>query len=137
MVTTADPASLGANRSAATAATAADTAGYEAYVDYYNQAVRSYYGQQPPPSAQSQRADYGQAYAEALATASAQRSQRPSQHGDYADLDYSGTRTAAPQHDPAGLANGPTGLPSFGQASARADQPLKEADDAPRPSSPA
>jgi hypothetical protein len=35
------------------------------------------------------------------------------------------------------LANGPTGLPSFGQADSRADQPLREADDAARPSSPA
>jgi hypothetical protein len=113
---------------------AADTGGYEAYVDYYNQAVRSYYGQQQPPAA-AQRAGYGQAYGDARASAPAQRSQRPSQHGDYADLDYSGTRTTAPQQDPVGSANSPTGLPSFGHASSRADEQLREADDAPRPSS--
>jgi hypothetical protein len=117
----------------------ADAAGYEAYVDYYNQAVRSYYGQQaqPVPPEQSQRAGYGQAYADAGAAARAQRSQRPSQHGDYADLDYSGTPTTAPQHDSAGSAAGQAGLPSFGQASSRADRPLREPDQSARPSSPA
>jgi hypothetical protein len=114
-------------------------AGYEAYVDYYNQAVRSYYGQQAQSVSpeQSQRAGYGQAYADARTAARAHRSQRPSQHGDYADLDYSGTRTGAPQHDPGGSAPGPTGLPSFGQARASADQPLHEAEQSARPSSPA
>jgi Family of unknown function (DUF5336) len=122
-----------------TAAKQADNAGYEAYVDYYNQAVRSYYGQQAQsaPPEQSQRAGYGQAYADAQATSRVQRSQRPSQHGDYADLDYSGTRTTAPQHDSAGSAAGPTGLPSFGQAHTSADQPQREADQSARPSSPA
>jgi Family of unknown function (DUF5336) len=116
-----------------------DPAGYEAYVDYYNQAVRSYYGQQPQSAApeQSQRAGYGQAYADARGTARAQRTQRPSQHGDYADLDYSGTRTTAPQHDSASSEAGPTGLPSFGQAHTSADQPQREADQSARPSSPA
>jgi hypothetical protein len=115
------------------------TAGYEAYVDYYNQAVRNYYGQQAQPEApeQSQRAAYGQAYADARGTARAERTQRPSQHGDYAELDYSGTRTTAPQQDLAGSAPGPTGLPSFGQARDRADQPLREADESTGPSSPA
>jgi len=117
----------------------ADAAGYDAYVDYYNQAVRSYYGQQaqPAPPEQSQRAGYGQAYADARATSRAQRSQRPSQHGDYADLDYSGSRTTEPQHDSADSAAGPTGLPSFGQARASADQPQRETDQSARPSSPA
>jgi len=117
----------------------ADTTGYEAYVDYYNQAVRSYYDQQAQsvPPEQMQRAGYGQASAEARASARAPRSQRPSQHGDYADLDYSGTRTTAPQQDLAGSASGPSGLPSFGQANTRADQPLREADESTRPSSPA
>jgi hypothetical protein len=121
------------------AAKPADAAGYEAYVDYYNQAVRSYYGQQaqPAPPEQSQRAGYGQAYADAQATSRVQRSQRPSQHGDYADLDYSGSRTTAPQHDSAGSAAGPTGLPSFGQAHTSADQPQPEPDQSARPSSPA
>jgi hypothetical protein len=118
------------------AAKPADTAGYEAYVDYYNQAVRTYYGQQGQPAPeQSQRAAYGQAYADARATSRAPRAQRPSQQGDYADLDYSGSRTTAPVHDP--LSAAPTGLPSFGQARARADQPLREADESARPSSPA
>jgi hypothetical protein len=123
-----------------TAPEPAGAAGYEAYVDYYNQAVQSYYGsqgQQPVPAEQSQRAGYGQAYADARATSRVQRSQRPSQHGDYADLDYSGTRTTAPQHDSAGSAAGPTGLPSFGQARTSADQPQPEADQSARPSSPA
>jgi hypothetical protein len=115
-----------------------DTAGYEAYVDYYNQAVRSYYGQQAqsPAPDQSQRAGYGQAHADARGTARAQRSQRPSQHGDYADLDYSGTRTTAPQPDVAGSGAGQTGLPSFGQARARAEQPVHEAEESTRPSAP-
>jgi hypothetical protein len=116
----------------------ADTAGYEAYVDYYNQAIRSYYGQQAQPVSpeQTQRAGYGQASADARATARTQRSQRPSQHGDYADLDYSGTRTTAPQQDLAGSASGPTGLPSFGQARTHAEQPHHEADESTRPSAP-
>ena len=116
-----------------------DTAGYEAYVDYYNQAVRSYYDQQAQSVTpeQSQRAGYGEAYADGRAAQRAQRTQRPSQHGDYADLDYSGTRTTAPQHDSAGSADGPTGLPSFGQARTRADQHLREAEEPTRPSSPA
>jgi hypothetical protein len=116
----------------------ADAAGYEAYVDYYNQAVRSYYGQQgqPVPAEQSQRAGYGQAYADARAAARGQRNQRPSQHGDYADLDYSDTRTTAPQHDSAESA-GQSGLPSFRQARSRADEPLREAEQSTRPSSPA
>jgi hypothetical protein len=113
------------------AATAADTAGYEAYVDYCNQAVHNYYSQQsqPAPPEQTQGAGYGQAYADARASSRAQRTQRPSQQGDYADLDYSGSRTTAPLHDTAEAAPGPTGLPSFGQASARADQPLRETDE--------
>jgi uncharacterized protein DUF5336 len=113
-----------------------DTAGYEAYVDYYNNAVRSYYNQQaqPVPPEQSQRAGYGQAHADARAASQAQRTQRPSQQGDYADLDYSDTRTTAPLHEPVSAA-GPTGLPSFGHARASADQPLREAGESARPSS--
>jgi hypothetical protein len=120
------------------AAKAADTASYEAYVDYYNQAIRNYYGQQPQsaPPEQSQHAGYGQAYGDARATSQVQRSQRPSQHGDYADLEHPDSRAAAPQHDP-GSAPGPAGLPSFGQARASADQPQHEEDRSARPSSPA
>jgi len=114
-----------------------DTGGYDAYVDYYNQAVRNYYNQQsqPVPPEQTQRAGYGQAYGDARASSRAQRTQRPSQQGDYADLDYSGSRPTAPLHDTAAAAPGPTGLPSFGQAGARADQPLREADESAQPSS--
>jgi hypothetical protein len=80
----------------------------------------------------------GQAYADARATARVQRSQRPSQHGDYADLDYSGSHSTAPQHDSAASApGGPTGLPSFDQARTSADQPQREAEQSARPSSPA
>jgi hypothetical protein len=116
-----------------------DAAGYEAYVDYYNQAVRSYYDQQAQsvPPEQSQRAGYGQAYADGQATQRVQRTQRASQQGDYADLDYAGTRPPAQQHDPVGSATGPTGLPSFGQARTRADQQFREAGESDRPSSPA
>jgi hypothetical protein len=115
-----------------------DAASYQAYVDYYNQAIRSYYGQQAQSVSpdQSQRAGYGQAYADGRATQRAQRSQRPSQHGDYADLDYSGTRTTGPRHDPAGSTADPTGLPSFGQARTRADHQVREAEGSTRPSSP-
>jgi hypothetical protein len=118
------------------AAKQADTAGYDAYVDYYNQAVRNYYDQQsqPVPAEQTQRAGYGQAYGDARASSRAQRPQRPSQQGDYADLDYSGSRPTAPLHDTAASAPGPTGLPSFGQARAHADQPVQEADDSTQPS---
>jgi hypothetical protein len=113
-----------------------DNAGYEAYVDYYNQAVRSYYNQQAHPAAPEQmpRAGYGQAHGDARATSRVQRTQRPSQQGDYADLDYSDSRPTAPLHDRISAA-GPTGMPSFGQARARADQPLHEAEESARPSS--
>jgi len=114
----------------------ADNAGYDAYVDYYNQAVRSYYNQQAPPAhaEQTQRAGYGQAHADARATSRVQRTQRPSQQGDYADLDYSDSRPTAPLHDPLSAA-GPSGMPSFGQARARADQPPREAEESAHPSS--
>jgi hypothetical protein len=102
-----------------------------------NQALRSYYGQQAQSAApeESQRTGYGQAYADPRGAARTQRTQRPSQQGDYADLDYSGTRTTAPQHDAVDSATGPTGLPSFGRAPTHADQPLGEADESARPSS--
>jgi hypothetical protein len=113
-----------------------DAAGYEAYVDYYNQAVRNYYGQQAQSTPdQSQRTGRGQANADARGTARAQRSQRASQQGDYADLDYSGARTTAPM-DPVSSA-GPTGLPSVGQARTSAAQPQHEAEESTRPSAPA
>jgi len=120
------------------AAKQSDTGGYDAYVDYYNQAVQNYYSQQsqpPPPPEQTQRAGYGQAYGDARASARAQRTQRPSQQGDYADLDYGNSRPTAPLHETAAPGPGPTGLPSFGQAGVRADQPMREADESAQPSS--
>jgi hypothetical protein len=129
-------AAVGALLLAPKAAKQSDTAGYDAYVDYYNQAVRSYYHQQSQPSRpeQLQRAGYGQAYGDARASARTQRTQRPSQQGDYADLDYSDSRPTQPLRD-AATAQGPPGLPSFGQAGARADQPLSEAGESAQPSS--
>lgn len=114
------------------------TAGYEAYVDYYNQAVRNYYSQQAQPTSpeRAQRAGYGQARADAQAAQRAQRAQRPSQQGDYADLDYSSPRTTAPEHgSDSSAAAGPIGIPSFGQANAQADQPHQEAERSTWPSS--
>jgi hypothetical protein len=116
-----------------------DTAstGYEAYVDYYNQAVRNYYSQQAGSTSpeRAQRAAYGQAHGDAQA-AQRHRTQRPSQQGDYADLDYSTPHTTAPEHDAEGsAAAGPTGIPSFGQANARAGQPQRETDQTAWPSS--
>ena len=54
---------------------------FRPYVDYYNQAVRSYNGQQAQSRSaeQTQRAGYGQASADARAAPRAQRTQRPSQ----------------------------------------------------------
>jgi hypothetical protein len=114
----------------------ADASGYDAYVDYYNRAVQNYYGQQAQSASpeQLQGAGYGQAYADVRAPSRAQRTQRPSQHGDYADLDYSDTRTAAPQRPaPDSAPAGPTGMPSFGQARTTADRPQGEADRSVRP----
>jgi hypothetical protein len=108
--------------------TAADgaAAGYEAYVDYYNQAVRSYYGQQAgsAPHEQSQHGGYGQAYADAQATAQVHRAERPSQQADYSELDYTRSPgSTAYEHDSGGPAPGrPAGMPSFGQSPTYADQ---------------
>lgn len=71
----------------AAAATAAG--GYEAYLDYYNQAVQQYYQQSAvaqPDS--SQRAAYGQAHAQGYGDSQAQSraTQQAPQYGDYADL---------------------------------------------------
>ena len=130
-------AAVGALLLAPKAAKQSDSAGYDAYVDYYNQAVRTYYSQQsqPAPPEPTQRAGYGQAYGDARASSRTQRTQRPSQQGDYADLDYADSRPTAPLHDTAAAAPGPTGMPSFGQATARADRPLREADESAQPSS--
>jgi hypothetical protein len=93
---------------------------YEAYVDYYNQAVQQYYHQQaaPAPPQMSQQAGYGQATHRAQAAQPAQRAQRPTQHADYSELAH-GT-AASPQPDRGRSGSGaqapPPGLPSFGPA---------------------
>jgi Family of unknown function (DUF5336) len=116
------------------------TAGYEAYVDYYNQAVRNYYNQQAhsAPAEQSQHSGHGQAYADAQAAPRVQRAQRSSQYADYSELDYGGSRGSAPQdHDLPGAAPGrPAGLPSFGQAPSYADQTRRDTGESAPPSSP-
>lgn len=74
--------------------------GYEAYLDYYNQAVQQYYQQSAvaqPDSAQ--RSAYGQAYAQGYAQS--QAAHQAPQYGDYADLlspqqDYSRSTDSAP-----------------------------------------
>lgn len=119
------------------AVTDSSGAGYEAYVDYYNQALRNYYNQQARSSPEQSQRGYGQAYADAQTAP--QRTQRPSQYGDYADLDYTGARApTAPEHQSGGPVPGrPAGLPSFGQAPTAADQPLRDTEQSAPPSSPA
>ncbi|HJT93680.1 MAG TPA: DUF5336 domain-containing protein [Mycobacterium sp.] len=113
------------------------SAGYEAYVDYYNQAVRNYYSQQARSSPEQSQSGYGQAYADPQTAP--QRAQRPSQYGDYADLDYTGTRApTAPEHQPGNTVSGRSaGLPSFGQAPTAAYQPHRDPEQSAPPSSPA
>ncbi|MFV8048807.1 DUF5336 domain-containing protein [Mycobacterium sp. 48b] len=115
------------------AATAAG--GYEAYLDYYNQAVQQYYAQGgvAHPDA-AQRSGYGQAYAQAYGQA--QATQQAPQYGDYADLlspqqDYGRTATPAPtQH---GGAVAPPGRAGAGPAVNRA---AESADAAATPQAP-
>lgn len=110
-------------------------AGYEAYVDYYNQAVRNYYSQQARSSPEQSQHGYGQAYADAQT--GPKRAQRPSQYGDYADLDYTSTRApTAPEYQPGGSVPArPAGLPNFGQAPTTADQPRRDTEQSVPPSS--
>lgn len=111
-------------------------ASYEAYVDYYNDAVRNYYNQQAGAAPERvQRGGYGQAYGDAQASAQAPRAQRPSQYADYAELDYTATRGAATsEHDSAGQVAGRTsGLPNVGQAPTHADQHRRDTGEAQPP----
>ncbi len=102
------------------AATAAG--GYEAYLDYYNQAVQQYYQQSAvaqPDS--SQRSGYGQAYAQAYTQSRA--TQQSPQYGDYADLltpqqDSVPSTAAAP--GPQGDSMAPPGRAGAGPATSRA-----------------
>jgi hypothetical protein len=120
-------------------ATNSTAAGYEAYVDYYNQAVQNYYNQHAQSSApeQSQRSGDGQAYADAQAPPQTQRAQRPSQYVDYGELDYTGSRgSTAPGRDSGRSVDERTaGLPSFGQANASADEPRGRTEQSVWPSS--
>jgi hypothetical protein len=114
-------------------------AGYEAYVDYYNQAVHDYYSQQGrQPAPQSHFEGYGEGYADADAAPRVQRPQRASQHADYSDLEYGRPRRPTEQEqDSASQAPGRTaGLPSFGQAPTYAEPVRGDRGDAASPHSP-
>jgi hypothetical protein len=111
--------------------------GYDAYVDYYNQAVRQYYGQRAPaPHESTERSGYGQA--SSGAQAAAHGAPRTSQSGDYSDL-------VAPQGEYGRFAEGPptgpiravppAGLPSFRPAQPHAAQPEEHPEQSERPSS--
>ena len=114
---------------------APDTAGYAAYVDYYNQAVRDYYSQhgQPATDTSRQQSGYGQAYDSAHSSAGARRAHRPSQYAEYSELDYGRpAETVAPQGDSRTAPSGrPTGLPAFGQAPTYADHSPHDAAEPP------
>ncbi len=118
-------------------ATAAD---YEAYVDYYNQAVRNYYSQQTgtSPHDELQRGADGEASASAQAASRAQRTQRPSQYAAYSELDHDRSRgSAAQEQNSGGAASGRTaGLPSFEQSATNVDQPRRDRGEAAPPSLP-
>ncbi|WP_176561025.1 DUF5336 domain-containing protein [Mycobacterium neglectum] len=116
---------------------------YEAYVDYYNQAVRNYYTEYARSPESHQYAEgYGQADASAQGATNSLRTARSSQHADYSELNYERRR------DPIGQEQGsrgsrsarPAGLPSFGAttgaAPSYADQPGHQGDEPVAPPSP-
>ncbi|MGA5541646.1 DUF5336 domain-containing protein [Mycobacterium sp. NPDC051198] len=119
------------------------TGGYEAYLDYYNQAVQQYYQQgavAQPDSAQ--RSAYGQAYGQAYAQSYAQApaatraTQQPAQYGDYADLlspqqDYGRSAAAAPAQPEGSVA--PPGRAGAGPAQSPATHVPYRADESARP----
>ncbi|ODR19903.1 hypothetical protein BHQ19_23685 [Mycolicibacterium porcinum] len=120
-------------------AAASAAGGYEAYLDYYNQAVQQYYQQAAvaqPDSAQ--RSAYGQAHAQGYghSQAHSQATQQAPQYGDYADLlspqqDYGRASTAAPAHSDGFAA--PPGRAGAGPATNRA---AESADAAATPQAP-
>lgn len=129
------------------AATAAG--GYEAYLDYYNQAVQQYYQHtavaQPDSSqrsgyAQAYAQAYGQSQAQAPATGAAARvTQQAPQYGDYADLlspqhDYGQTAAAAPTQS--GGAVAPPGRAGAGTAQSPVPHVPQRADESARPGQP-
>lgn len=106
-----------------------NTASYDAYVDYYNQAVRQYYTQQPstqqnPLAAQDQSQHRG--FGQAVQHARASRSEHTAQYGDYADLGY-GTATSPTteyhRNGPATQAAPGAGMPNIGPAHGAAGLP--------------
>ncbi|CRZ17730.1 DUF5336 domain-containing protein [Mycolicibacterium neworleansense] len=131
-----------------TPAAAGAAGGYEAYLDYYNQAVQQYYQQTAAAQPDSpQRSAYGQAYAQAYGQSQAQApatgagaaraTQQAPQYGDYADLlspqqDYGRSATAAPAQTGGALT--PPGRAGAGPAQAPA--PHVRADESARPGEP-
>jgi hypothetical protein len=111
--------------------------GYDAYVDYYNQAVRQYYGQRAPaPQESAERSGCGQA--SSAAQTAAYGAPRTSQSGNYSDL-------VPPQGEYGGFAEGPptgpirsvppAGLPRFRPAQPHASQLEEHTEQSERPSS--
>ena len=108
-----------------------DAAGYEAYVEYYNQAVRNYYGQQASPASPelSQHGGYGQA--SAYGSQASQRAQRAPQQGEYSefvsapgDYGHAASSTAGPSQPvpPGGLARFGPGQPPASRQEAETEQ---------------
>ncbi|MGV0815328.1 DUF5336 domain-containing protein [Mycolicibacterium boenickei] len=134
------------------AATAPATGGYEAYLDYYNQAVQQYYSQQgavaQPDS--STRSAYGQAYGQAYAQSYAQApatgagaaraTQQSPQYGDYADLlspQLDPERTSVTTPAQPGQSVAPPGRAGAGPAQSPSQHVPQRADEsAPRPGQP-
>lgn len=133
------------------ATTAPAAGGYEAYLDYYNQAVQQYYSQQgvvaQPDS--SQRGGYGQAYAQAYAqtyaqapapgAAAARPTQQSAQYGDYADLlspqqDHGRTTVATPVQSGESVA--PPGRAGAGPAQPPAQHVAQRANESAGPGQP-
>lgn len=118
-----------------TPAAATAAGGYEAYLDYYNQAVQQYYQQTAVVQPEvSQRSGYGQAYGHAYAPS--QATQQAPQYGDYADLlspqqDHGRTAGAAPSQPGGSVA--PPGRAGAGPATTRA---AESADGAATPQAP-
>jgi hypothetical protein len=122
-----------------TSAESTAVSGYDAYVDYYNEAVRQYYGQQASaPQESSERSGYGQA--PGAAQVPAYRAPRNSQSGAYSDLvsaqgEYG--RAASAPNSPTGPGQPvpPPGLPGFRSAQTHAGQHEDHAGQSERPSS--
>lgn len=120
-------------------AAATATGGYEAYLDYYNQAVQQYYQQTAAAQPDSaQRSAYGQAYGQSYAQSYAQAPATP-QYGDYADLlspqqDYRQAATTAPV--PPGEMVPPPGRAGAGPAHSPTHHVPPRADESARPGQP-